>query len=1100
VDDYKTNPEKIKQSIERLRDVTGVGDEAELRRALDASKFNVDKAVQIILGWKGGATERVVEGAERMPPSPAAVINPATPLRPVVDLTEDKAGDDLRRAIALSLADGSSTSGAATSRPPGVSQEDQDVSKALEASLLESVNSRRTNDGANPNDRKREGQWPVGLKNVGQTCWFSAVIQSFFHLPAFRVLVTSFKPPQREPKSEKERKILDFMLELRKLFSLLLGSQRKYVDPSTAVGILRGYLGGENAYCNNQQDVSEFTHKLLDWLEEAFKIRDKYSHPASKEAEAMEADTEKCDKEKEVTTNEENMEASGAPRSNPMFDLFYGKVKIEGKNQGNEFSREEQFGQWPLQVNSFSDIHESLEASTAHEFIDTCSQPDLQAATTVPRKSGQERWFTKLPPVLFFELSRFQFNQAKGMAEKINNYLDFPDVIYMDRYLEANKTITRSKREEVKALKEQRERLRGQQQAFLEYGSDASQRIPLVNILSRTMQFAQSGSDCLDETGAGGDAEPSNNAMQVDSPCPSPSLTPSSTLVNLNASSKSPLKTLPDGSIQIPIKVEQAEPGTPTPMEVEPAPESVEGKMESTSTSQPDGANYPTPRHVSELELKVLSACLSRWRHEVEEDLASLNAALMDIDTKIREMYEVPSLNQNKYRLHAVMVHEGDVNQGHYWAYVYHPTRKLWLKFNDNTVDETDWVSMKKESAGGRMSTSAYSMIYIDTSRPDLIAVADVLVPGESATREGLQDDLEQYVQEDNKLFASEILDWEELPLKKSEPDLSEGVLIGDDPECQIIETKSDLSNSHAVLAQQMTERTLNQLEASSENKLSLSTLLQELYNNACKRVKEGDHNLESFLHYLIAVSAGTEIVRRAMFEQLLLPSLNTSSELCRQVVSEAREQLSKGEMKEETNRWHKVYHNFRIASFYFTLGVDRYNKNNLEDAVDLFTTSYIVNDRLIEDPIPCKSKELKGISRQGLVKFFHISVDKLNAQLVDEFERGNEPAEVASRVSRTLVPAIHILQSRTYSSPDPGNQDAALLESVRGRWCALLESPMAQEKHEYWSTVFNTVVPDDNSVVIRNPQNLRYPKLSEDLKLAGLFRQIMQTVLKEEN
>jgi hypothetical protein len=61
-------------------------------------------------------------------------------------------------------------------------------------------------------------------------------------------------------------------------------------------------------------------------------------------------------------------------------------------------------------------------------------------------------------------------------------------------------------------------------------------------------------------------------------------------------------------------------------------------------------------------------------------------------------------------------------------------------------------------------------------------------------------------------------------------------------------------------------------------------------------------------------------------------------------------------------------------------------------------------------------------------------------------------------------VPAIHILQSRTYLSPDPGNQDAALLESVGGRWCALLESPMAQEKHEYWSTVFNTVVPDDNS------------------------------------
>ena len=32
-------------------------------------------------------------------------------------------------------------------------------------------------------------------------------------------------------------------------------------------------------------------------------------------------------------------------------------------------------------------------------------------------------------------------------------------------------------------------------------------------------------------------------------------------------------------------------------------------------------------------------------------------------------------------------------------------------------------------------------------------------------------------------------------------------------------------------------------------------------------------------------------------------------------------------------------------------------------------------------------------------MKFFHISVDKLNAQLVDEFERGNEPAEVRDTI-----------------------------------------------------------------------------------------------------
>ena len=101
-------------------------------------------------------------------------------------------------------------------------------------------------------------QWPVGLKNVGQTCWFSAVIQSLFHLPVFRALVLNFRPPEQQQGSEKERKNLEFMAELRKLFALLLSSRRKYVDPSRAVGILRGSLGGENttAYDNNQQVCS----------------------------------------------------------------------------------------------------------------------------------------------------------------------------------------------------------------------------------------------------------------------------------------------------------------------------------------------------------------------------------------------------------------------------------------------------------------------------------------------------------------------------------------------------------------------------------------------------------------------------------------------------------------------------------------------------------------------------------------------------------------------------------------------------------------------------------------------------------------------------
>lgn len=55
--------------------------------------------------------------------------------------------------------------------------------RVLEASIAENKASlKRTHtevwsDSPNPHDRKRQGNCPVGLKNVGNTCWFSAVIQ-----------------------------------------------------------------------------------------------------------------------------------------------------------------------------------------------------------------------------------------------------------------------------------------------------------------------------------------------------------------------------------------------------------------------------------------------------------------------------------------------------------------------------------------------------------------------------------------------------------------------------------------------------------------------------------------------------------------------------------------------------------------------------------------------------------------------------------------------------------------------------------------------------------------------------------------------------------
>ncbi|XP_070419981.1 ubiquitin carboxyl-terminal hydrolase 25-like isoform X2 [Equus przewalskii] len=111
----------------------------------------------------------------------------------VIDLTGDDE-DDLQRAIALSLAESNRAF-----RETGMTDEEQAISRVLEASIAENKAClKRTptevwRDSRNPYDRKRQDKAPVGLKNVGNTCWFSAVIQSLFNLLEFRRLVLNYK-------------------------------------------------------------------------------------------------------------------------------------------------------------------------------------------------------------------------------------------------------------------------------------------------------------------------------------------------------------------------------------------------------------------------------------------------------------------------------------------------------------------------------------------------------------------------------------------------------------------------------------------------------------------------------------------------------------------------------------------------------------------------------------------------------------------------------------------------------------------------------------------------------------------------------------------
>uniref|UniRef100_A0A8I3VWI5 ubiquitinyl hydrolase 1 n=1 Tax=Callithrix jacchus TaxID=9483 RepID=A0A8I3VWI5_CALJA len=542
--------------LNQLREITGINDTQILQQALKDSNGNLELAVAFLTAKnaKTPQQEETTYYQTALPGNDRYISVGSQADTNVIDLTGDDK-DDLQRAIALSLAESNRAF-----RETGITDEEQAISRVLEASIAENKAClKRTptevwRDSRNPYDRKRQDKAPVGLKNVGNTCWFSAVIQSLFNLLEFRRLVLNYKPPsnaQDLPRNQKEHRNLPFMRELRYLFALLVGTKRKYVDPSRAVEILKDAFKSNDS---QQQDVSEFTHKLLDWLEDAFQMK------------------------AEEETDEEK------PK-NPMVELFYGRFLAVGVLEGKKFENTEMFGQYPLQVNGFKDLHECLEAAMIEGEIESLHSENSG-------KSGQEHWFTELPPVLTFELSRFEFNQALGRPEKIHNKLEFPQVLYLDRYMHRNREITRIKREEIKRLKDYLTVLQQRLERYLSYGS-GPKRFPLVDVLQYALEFASSKPVCT------------SPVDDIDASSPPSGSIPSQTLPSTTEQQGAPSSELPSTSPSSVAAISSR---------------SVIHKPFTQSRIPPDLPMHPAPRHITEEELSVLESCLHRWRTEIEND------------------------------------------------------------------------------------------------------------------------------------------------------------------------------------------------------------------------------------------------------------------------------------------------------------------------------------------------------------------------------------------------------------------------------------------------------------------------------------------------
>ncbi|XP_027593516.2 ubiquitin carboxyl-terminal hydrolase 28 isoform X5 [Pipra filicauda] len=842
-------------------------------------------------------------------------------------------------------------------------------------------------ENSKQNDWRRAGDWPVGMKNIGNTCWFSAVIQSLFQLPEFRRLVLGYSLSQKvleSCRSHTGKRNIAFMQELQSLFALMLGTRRKFVDPSAALELLRDVFRSAE---EPQQDVSEFTHKLLDWLEDAFQLTVNVTSPGDKS-------------------------------KNPMVQLFYGTFLTEGVHEGNTFSKIETFGQYPLQVNGYRNLSECLEGAMVEGEMD-------EATASQSVKYGQERWFTKLPPVLTFELSRFEFNQSLGQPEKIHTKLEFPQTIYMDRYLYCNKELIQMKREEMKRLKEKMVILQQKLERYMEYGSGPA-RFPLPDMLQYMLEFITTKPAVAVPSAQGSQttllhsqAEP--RVLDVLSQ-------PNGILERTDTSTE-------DGAFFL----ANSSPQQNSNMELQP------------SVPPAELSEHPAPHVVSEEELNLVRTCLQRWRNEIKQDVQDLKESIARTNLSIEQMYLDPLLRQVPYRLHAVLVHEGQANAGHYWAFIYNQPRKKWLKYNDISVTESSWEELERESFGGLRNTSAYCLMYISDQVSCVGADED---EGPEAVQiqkevEALTPELRQYIQKDNWRLEQEAEEWEEeqsckIPQMEPSPASESQDLSSESRPDQLSvceQSVHSLSSEHARIAQEQTAKAIaNTADAYEKNgvEAALCEAFHEEYSRLYLLSKEtptpqNDARLQHVLIYFLQNNAPQQVVERTLLEQFADKNLSydeRSISIMKVARAKLREIGPDDVDMEEYKRWHEDYSLFRKVSIYLLTGLELYQNRKYQESLTYLVHAYQSNEKLL----------LKGTNRgvnESLIALYRRKcLLKLNEVAASLFVSSEEArvSEGVSILNEQIIPCMHLMNNF-----DISREDLDAIEVMRNHWCSYL-------------------------------------------------------------
>jgi ubiquitin carboxyl-terminal hydrolase 25/28 len=284
-------------------------------------------------------------------------------------------------------------------------------------------------------------------------------------------------------------------------------------------------------------------------------------------------------------------------------ECFYGQTKqtLAFPDSSEVRTKVESFAHLLVNVDKTEqDIYSALDSSFDSE------QVDLEG-----KHARRYLSITKLPPILSIQVQRVQFNREAGSAYKSHTALNFPETLYMDRYLDSEDDALLKRRENAWKWKEELRQLQDLRAKLME---SQGRPFPLISLeLTKNYAVTQLG------------------ASEVD--------------------------------------------------------------MQNSDDSLGDVGVDP-----------LLPAILNRGLELINNRITAADNKIKDLQSRINQQFT--DLRKVVYRIHAVFIHSGSHNFGHYWIYIHDFEKRVWRKYNDEHVTEvTDENIIFKQAPGDKVPT-----------------------------------------------------------------------------------------------------------------------------------------------------------------------------------------------------------------------------------------------------------------------------------------------------------------------------------------------------------------------------------------------------------